>query len=83
MTWREEETPEQDEIDDEADHESEEDQLPCPSCGRMMYEDSDRCPYCGDWVMPLAAAAAKRKTWIWWTALGLAVIIFIAWGLLG
>ena len=70
----------EDVVEDYADDGSDSDELPCPSCGRSIYEDTDRCPYCGDWVMPLAAAAGRRN-WVWWTALILAAVLFATWGL--
>ncbi|MFH0981666.1 MAG: hypothetical protein V2A79_09025 [Planctomycetota bacterium] len=73
----------EEDIDNEIAHDSEADQLPCPSCGRMLYDDTDRCPHCGDWVMPLAAGAGGRGTWIWWTALILAVVVLVTWGVFG
>jgi hypothetical protein len=72
-----------DEEEDDAEADTEDDQLPCPSCGNLIYDDTDRCPHCGDWVMPLAAAAAGHGHWIWWTALVLAVVLFVTWGVFG
>jgi hypothetical protein len=28
------------------------DLLPCPHCRRPMPELADKCPHCGDWVIP-------------------------------
>lgn len=83
MHWQDDEEPEAYDIDDEIDDDPEYDQLPCPSCGRMIFDDTDRCPHCGDWVMPLATAASRRVTWAWWTALALVIVMLITWGLLG
>jgi hypothetical protein len=70
-------------LDDDVDDDPEHDQLSCPSCGQMVFDDTDRCPHCGDWVMPMAAAASSRSNWIWWTALVLVVVLIITWGVLG
>jgi len=87
VDWRDDEGPGEHDLEpDEEDvgDDPEDDQLPCPSCGRMIFDDADRCPYCGDWIMPLAAATAcGRGTWVWWTALVLAVVLLITWGLFG
>ena len=82
MHWQDNEEPDAYDIDDEVDDDPEDDQLPCPSCGRMIFDDTDRCPHCGDWVMPLAAASS-RGTWVWWTALALVIVMLITWGLFG
>ena len=66
------------ELDD--DHDPDADQLPCPSCGAMFYDDTDRCPHCGDWIMPLAASA-RSKSRIWIIAAILAVIGMLIWAL--
>ena len=84
MAWRDHEDEFGDEVDADPENEdAENDELPCPSCGRMLYDDTDRCPHCGDWVMPLAAGAGGRGTWIWWTALILAVVVLVTWGVFG
>ena len=81
MTWQRDDEAELDELDDEEmDDDSATDELPCPSCGQSIYEDTDRCPHCGDWVMPLATAARQRN-WVWWTALVLVAVMFVTWGL--
>ncbi len=40
-----------DDFDDESDE-----SLPimyCPECGRGVTEDTQKCPHCGDWIMPV------------------------------
>ncbi|MCP4248024.1 MAG: hypothetical protein GY778_13335 [bacterium] len=63
------------EVDDDA---TEDDQLPCPACGAMVYDDTDRCPHCGDWIMPLAAAAG-RKSRLWIAVVVLMIIALLTW----
>jgi hypothetical protein len=48
--------------EDGGGEDGEDETLDCPSCGRAVYEDTDRCPHCGDWIMPLAAAG--RPVWM-------------------
>lgn len=62
----------------EPDHDPETDQLPCPSCGAMVYDDTDRCPHCGDWIMPMAASARSRSG-IWIVAAIMAIIAVLLW----
>jgi hypothetical protein len=66
MTW-------QDELNDEewVDDESGDGDDPgdcllaCPSCGRAVHEDTQQCPYCGDWITPVDPRGAwKRRVWI-------------------
>jgi hypothetical protein len=85
MRWKDEDESDEfaAEVADGGEEDGEEDQLPCPSCGNMVYDDTDRCPHCGDWVMPLAAAASSRSNWIWWTALIVAALLFVTWGIFG
>jgi len=42
--------------------------LTCPSCGLQVYEDSEKCPYCGDWIIPLAAHS-HRPAWVRWVGM--------------
>ena len=66
--------------DTDQDYDPDGDQLPCPSCGAMVYDDTDRCPHCGDWIMPLAASARSGRT-IWIIAAVLAIIGMLLWTL--
>ncbi len=49
--------------------------LPCPSCGQEVFEDAERCPYCGDWITP--GSAGGRLHWVWMIAGVLALAAFI------
>ena len=70
---------ESDWVADDADEDDPEgDLLPCPSCGEMIYDDTDRCPYCGNWVMPMAAASSRRSR-VWLVAVILVIISFLVW----
>ncbi len=51
--------------------------LPCPSCGAEVYEETQRCPHCGDWIMPLAGST-RRKRRVWIIAALLAIIAILA-----
>ena len=71
----------QDEVYDEVSDEDDDpggDQLPCPSCGAPVYDDTDRCPRCGDWIMPLASAA-RSKSRVWIVGGVLLVIAVLCW----
>jgi hypothetical protein len=57
-------------LDDEAWDEEEDDEgddddptIPCPRCRREIYEDAERCPYCGSWVSREDARPARRPWW--------------------
>jgi hypothetical protein len=41
--------------------------VPCPFCGKEMYEDSPRCPNCGQYVSEEDAAPRRLP---WWIILG-------------
>lgn len=52
---------------------------PCPSCGRSIYAEAERCPRCGEYV----AGGAKRKpVWIW-IGIVLALAVLVMWALRG
>ncbi len=57
------------EYPDEADLADDEDEVlgslvPCPYCGRGMYEDSPRCPSCGQWVTRTGRWRTSRKVYV-------------------
>lgn len=38
--------------------------LNCPSCGEEVYYEADRCPECGQWIIPrVAEPAGLRRGW--------------------
>ena len=57
------------------------DQIPCPACGNMIYDDTDKCPHCGEWIMPLASHA-RMPAWIRLTA-AIVAVAFLLWILRG
>lgn len=60
--------------DDRYDDDDEAELLKCPSCGREVYEETQQCPYCGDWITPHAAHAGL-PLWVRWAALMLLLAI--------
>lgn len=46
------------------DDEDESDTRPCPLCGRDVYEDANRCPHCGEYIVPGEAERARRPWWV-------------------
>lgn len=38
--------------------------IPCPHCGRQVYEDSERCPYCENYLSAEDAPPAAKPVWI-------------------
>ncbi len=38
-------------------------ELACPGCGASVYEETQKCPHCGDWITP-HAAAARFPMWV-------------------
>ncbi len=35
--------------------------VPCPSCREPVYEFADRCPSCGEWIVPTGGDASRRN----------------------
>ena len=79
MSWDHDDSLEQGPAGDDLNGDST-DLLPCPACGAAIYEDSERCPRCGRWVIPLAGHARRRGT-IWWVGAGLALLGMLAWAM--
>jgi len=52
--------------------------VPCPHCGRPVYEDADRCPHCGDYVLP-GRAPATRRPWWFVAVVAVTVLLLAAW----
>ncbi|MFM8734877.1 MAG: hypothetical protein ACKOC8_06755 [Pirellulales bacterium] len=64
-----------DPVDDDGDEES---TVPCPFCGREMFEDSPRCPSCERYVSDEDHAASRKPTWVIVTAV-ICLVIAVWW----
>lgn len=62
---------------DDSDEEDPAETLPCPRCKKDVYEDADRCPYCGFFITP--AAVSSGKTWWFIIAAVLALLAMLMW----
>ncbi|WP_158633562.1 hypothetical protein [Tautonia sociabilis] len=58
------------EPNEEEDDDEESGVLPCPSCGAEVFEDAERCPHCGDFIVGRRLRAWEGRPW-WWIVLGL------------
>lgn len=74
------EDDEPDEWNLEADDDEEEETavLPCPSCGAEVYEDAERCPVCGEFIIGRRLRAWEGRP-TWWIVLGLVGIGAVVW----
>ncbi len=60
--------------DEEGD--PEDDVLTCPSCHKSVHEDTQQCPHCGDWIVPVWPRK-RGKGMIWFIAAGLVILSFV------
>ena len=49
--------------------------LPCPKCGALIHEESERCPACGEYVVHESSIWSGRS-WLW-IVLGLLGVIAV------
>lgn len=58
-----------------------EDTVPCPFCRRPIYEEAERCPYCGQYLSQEEDTPIKRPPWMILGALiSLALVLFWIFG---
>lgn len=50
--------------------------VPCPSCGREIYEEAEQCPHCGKYVAESERPGVNRPLWFIITAL---VCLYVVW----
>jgi hypothetical protein len=64
-----------------SDEEAPADLVPCPNCGAEVYEDAERCPVCGEYVVHGSSPAWQGKPG-WYVALAvlgtIAVIVVLS-----
>ena len=53
-----------DDWDEEWGESDEEETVPCPYCGRAIYEESQRCPNCEQYISREDAPPTRRPWWI-------------------
>jgi predicted nucleic acid-binding Zn ribbon protein len=46
-----------------SDDDWDDDTVPCPYCGKAVYEDAERCPYCENYLSR-EDAPGRQPTWI-------------------
>jgi hypothetical protein len=59
----------------EDDDDSSDDLLVCPSCRKHVHEDTQQCPYCGDWITPEYPSGSKKR-WVYAVVALLLVLLF-------
>jgi hypothetical protein len=65
--------------DDELGLDGEEDDdlcIPCPSCGRRILEESERCPYCERYISLEDAPRTRKPIWIWAGVLACLYVVY-------
>jgi hypothetical protein len=50
------------------------DTAPCPHCGRQVYDDAERCPYCENYISEEDTPPSSRKPW--WLILGVLACMY-------
>ncbi len=48
-------------VEEEDESEDEDDVLVCPSCSQSVHEETQQCPHCGDWIVPVYPGAGLRR----------------------
>ena len=52
---------------DSRNNDEDEPTVPCPYCGKDIYEDAPRCPHCGQYISEEDVAPSRAP---WWIILG-------------
>ena len=63
--------------DDENDDEDDDETIPCPYCGRRIYEESERCPYCENYILDEDRENAVSPRKPWWILVGTLLVFYI------
>ena len=53
------------------------DEVPCPGCGQMIYEESQKCPLCGEWISPKPSSTGIFHVVVVLIVLLVFIIVFV------
>ena len=59
-------------------HADDDDDLPemfCPACRGAVTEDTQQCPHCGDWIVPVNRPSGRLKRWMFVLAVVLMILL--------
>lgn len=55
--------------EDPVDEDESEPTMPCPGCGKEIYEEADACPYCGEYLADSDRQSPAKPWWVWLTVI--------------
>jgi predicted nucleic acid-binding Zn ribbon protein len=59
------------------DADSDDDVISCPYCERPIYEESERCPHCGQYISEEDAPSKPKPLWIILGALACLLVVVV------
>lgn len=75
--WRDDPEPDLEESWDDEDASADDDTIPCPVCGREVYDDAPQCPGCGHYLSAGDRLGPGKPRWILVTAI--VCLALVAW----
>jgi predicted nucleic acid-binding Zn ribbon protein len=79
--WDDREDPDEADIDDH-DHIPAE-TVPCPYCGKDVYENAELCPHCRSYISREDSRPPRRPKWLAIGAIVTVVVILVVWVMKG
>lgn len=58
------------------DDDSSDDLLMCPACKEAVHEDTQQCPHCGDWIIPVYPRNRSKRV-VWLVAAALLILALV------
>jgi hypothetical protein len=55
------------------------DTMPCPHCRREIYDDSERCPHCGEYLGGSDEPGTGKPLWVVVTVIVVLAAILLTW----
>jgi DNA-directed RNA polymerase subunit RPC12/RpoP len=59
---------------DDAPVDEEESTVPCPYCGKDIFDESLRCPHCGNYISEADSPPSRKP---WWVVAGVIICLYI------
>ena len=65
--------------DEDAEDDGDDDLVPCPYCGKLVYDGAEVCPYCKSYLSAEDAPPSRKPVWLTVGVLVCIALVLLVW----